>query len=129
MKNFELSGKSQLSVMHIDGPEISKYGVIKLGQKKGEVRGIVEKPIFKDAPSKFASIGRYVLTADIFSILRSIESGAGGEIQLSDAINIQATKDGVASIELMGNRFDCGSVDGFIQATKHEYEKRSIKKC
>ena len=124
IESFELSGKSQLLAMNIDGPEVSKYGVIKVGYKEGEVNGLVEKPAFENAPSNFASIGRYVLTEDIFKILHSIDFGAEGEIQLSDAINIQAMRGGVEFIELKGQRFDCGSVEGLIEASNYEYEKR-----
>ena len=66
---FSKSGKSQLSIMKVDGPEISKYGVIIKSETEGSVSGIVEKPQYRNAPSNLASIGRYVLTPDIFDIL------------------------------------------------------------
>lgn len=78
--------------------------------------GLVEKPTFENAPSSLASIGRYVLTPDIFEILRTQPPGAGGEIQLADAINSQATSDMVNAVTLNGKRFDCGSVRGFLDA-------------
>ena len=120
---FEQSGKSQLSVMEVDGPAISKYGVIDKNSH-GTVCGLVEKPNFKDAPSNLASIGRYVLSPTIFDLLRDMPSGSGGEIQLADAINILACDGSVEAVTLNGVRFDCGSVEGFMEASAHEYKKR-----
>ena len=116
VKAFELSRRTQLSVMKVDGPNISKYGVVVPGSTMGSVRGLVEKPRMEDAPSNLASIGRYVLTPDIFDILRSQPPGAGGEIQLADAINTQAIKGAVEAVVLRGRRFDCGSVQGYLDA-------------
>ena len=87
---FEKSGKTQLSVMEVNGPDISKYGVVIPNGEPGSVAGLVEKPDADKAPSNLASIGRYVLTPDIFDILRNQPAGAGGEIQLAYAINTQA---------------------------------------
>ena len=121
------SGKSQLSVMEVSGPEISKYGVV-VPSKSGEsISGLVEKPKYEEAPTNLASIGRYVLTGDIFDILRDLPEGLGGEIQLADAINILANKGSVCTVNLKGTRFDCGSIDGFIAASAHEYAKRMKK--
>jgi UTP--glucose-1-phosphate uridylyltransferase len=121
LKNaYESSGKTQLSVMKVIGAEISKYGVITEGHEKGAVAGIVEKPNFKDANSNIASIGRYVLTPEIFDILSDLSPGAGGEIQLADAINTQAALGQVKSVISTAVRFDCGSVKGFLEAILHE---------
>ena len=90
------------------------------------IAGLVEKPDAMDAPSNLASIGRYVLTPDIFDTLRGLKAGSGGEIQLADAINIHAQQGSVETVRLNGRRFDCGSVDGFMQASSHEYKKRCI---
>ncbi len=124
---FSKSGKSQLSIMKVDGPEISKYGVIVKSESEGTISGIVEKPAYRDAPSNLASIGRYVLTSDIFDILGKLAKGSGNEIQLVDAINFQAQRDAVNSVVLQGTRFDCGSIDGFISAINHEYKKKGNK--
>ena len=123
---FAASGKSQLSVMEVDGPDISKYGVVVPSGLGAGIVGLVEKPDASDAPSNLASIGRYVLTPDIFQTLRGISAGSGGEIQLADAINIHARKGLVETVRLNGRRFDCGSVDGFMQASVYEYEKRLV---
>ena len=116
---YELSGKTQLSVMEVNGPDISKYGVVVPNGGSGSVAGLVEKPDANKAPSNLASIGRYVLTPDIFDILCTQPAGAGGEIQLADSINTQATKDAVQSVTLNGLRFDCGSVEGYLDAIMH----------
>ena len=120
---YQLDGKSQLSVMKVDGPEISNYGVVIPDRDGTGIIGLTEKPELEDAPSKLASIGRYVLTPDIFDIIRDISPGSGGEIQLADAINIQAKRGGVNTVPLKGKRFDCGSVKGFVEATNFEFKK------
>ena len=94
------------------------------GDKTGSVAGLIEKPNIEDVPSNLASIGRYVLTPDIFDILRSQAPGAGGEIQLADAIHTQAQSGGVEAVPLSGLRFDCGSVDRYIDAILHIAAKR-----
>lgn len=75
---FVSSGKSQLSVMKVDGPDISKYGVVVPNGAGTGIAGLVEKPDANDAPSNLASIGRYVLTPDIFETLRGLGAGPGG---------------------------------------------------
>jgi UTP--glucose-1-phosphate uridylyltransferase len=88
------------------------------------VIGVVEKPRQDEAPSNLASIGRYILTSDIFDSLRTLPTGSGGEIQLADALNLHAQNGLLEAVELKGKRFDCGSVDGFMSASAHEYSKR-----
>jgi UTP--glucose-1-phosphate uridylyltransferase len=119
IRGFEKTGKSQLSVMKVNGPDISKYGVIVPKNESGLVTGLVEKPKFENAPSNLASIGRYVLTPDIFDILRNQTIGFANEIQLADSINVQAVNNMVESVLLNGKRFDCGSVEGYINAIKY----------
>jgi UTP--glucose-1-phosphate uridylyltransferase len=124
---FIETGKSQLSVMPVDVANISQYGIIVPSDDGCGVIGVVEKPRQVDAPSNLASIGRYVLTSDIFDILRDLPTGSGGEIQLADALNLHAQAGLLESIELRGKRFDCGSVDGFMSASAYEYAKRPGK--
>ena len=112
---YEKEGKTQLAAIEIIGPDISKYGVLVLGKDKSVV-GITEKPNAKNAPSNFASIGRYILTSDIFNILRKQKPGKNGEIQLADAINHQASKGYVNANIIKQTRFDCGSVEGYLDA-------------
>jgi len=121
---FERTGHSQLSIMPVDEAYISQYGVIIPSSDGSKVKGLVEKPRRDEAPSNLASIGRYILTSDIFDSLRSLLAGFGGEIQLADALNLHA-KDGLLdAVYLKGIRFDCGSVDGFMSASAHEYTTR-----
>ena len=120
------SGKSQLSVMEVDGPDISKYGVVVPNGSGASIAGLAEKPDANEAPSNLASIGRYVLTPDIFDTLRGLSVGSGGEIQLADAINIHAQRGSVETVRLNGRRFDCGSVRGFMAASNHEFENRKF---
>lgn len=96
-----------------------------MGPMRGIV-GLVEKLDANDAPSNLASIGRYVLTPDIFDTLRGLKAGSGGEIQLADAININAQRGSVETMRLNGRRFDCGSVDGFMEAANFEYRRRKV---
>ena len=105
--------------MKVDGPDISKYGVILPNNETGLVDGLIEKPDFKNAPSNLASIGRYVLTPDIFDILKNQSFGVEGEIQLADSINVQAENNMVEAVLLNGKRFDCGNIEGYIQAIKY----------
>jgi len=119
IEGFEKSGKSQLSVMEVNGADISKYGVIMLNDTAKTVTGIIEKPKFNDAPSNLASIGRYILTPDIFGILREQSIGVADEIQLADSINSQAANNMVETVLLNGKRFDCGSIEGYVRAIKH----------
>ena len=121
---YASSGKSQLSVMEVDGSDISKYGVVVPNGSGEGIAGLVEKPDIYDAPSNLASIGRYVLTPGIFETLRGLRAGSGGEIQLADAINIHAQRGSVDTVRLNGRRFDCGSVDGFVEAVNYEYRRR-----
>ena len=118
-KAFQTSGKTQLSVMEVTHSDIHKYGVVVPGHEPNSVAGLVEKPEADKAPSNLASIGRYILTPDIFDILRNQTAGTGGEIQLADAINTQAKNNGVEAVMLDGGRFDCGSVQGYLEAVMH----------
>ena len=119
ISGYEKNGKFQLSVMKVNGPDISKYGVIVPNNKTGLVSGLIEKPNFENAPSNLACIGRYVLTSDIFDILRNQSIGVGGEIQLADSINTQAENNRVETVLLNGKRFGCGNIQGYVEAIKH----------
>jgi UTP--glucose-1-phosphate uridylyltransferase len=121
---FEKTGNSQLSVMQVDEAYISQYGVIIPSSDGHGVLGVVEKPRQDEVPSNLASIGRYILTSDIFDLLRTLPAGSGGEIQLADALNLHAQDGLLEAIRLKGIRFDCGSIDGFMSASAHEYSKR-----
>jgi UTP--glucose-1-phosphate uridylyltransferase len=83
---------------------------------------MVEKPTAGNAPSNLAIIGRYILTPDIFDIIRTTKPGANGEVQITDALQIQAQKGGVIAYKFEGQRFDCGSVPGFVEATNFVFD-------
>lgn len=116
---------SIVAIQEVPMEDVNKYGVI-AGEalKDGiyRVDKMVEKPDPADAPSNLAIIGRYILTPDIFDILRETEPGANGEIQLTDALQTQAQRGCVMAYRFKGRRFDCGSVPGFVEATNYVYE-------
>ena len=124
VKAYQETGNAQLSVMPVDSKDVSKYGIIEAGETTTAVRRLIEKPSLENAPSLIASIGRYVLTPDIFEILKHQESGMGDEIQLAEAIDKQAVAGQVNSVMLKGSRFDCGSVSGYLDAILHVAEQR-----
>ena len=129
IKLYEKYKCSIVAIEEIPMEETHKYGVI--AGKEIEpgiymINDMVEKPASKDAPSNLAIIGRYILTPDIFDIIRKTKPGKGGEIQITDALLTQAEKGMVLAYKFQGTRFDCGSVDGFVEATNYFY-KRSKK--
>ncbi len=128
VKAYASSEKSQILYETVKQEEVNKYGILKWDVTKKIVSGLVEKPDTDKAPSSEASIGRYVLNPNIFDVLRDLKPGAGNEIQLADAINIQAKKNDVFGIKLTGKRFDCGTVSGFVDATLHVAGKRGYLK-
>ena len=95
-----------------------------VGAQPESVASLVEKSSPEGAPSNLAIIRRYVLTPGIFDILRNQSAGAGGEIQLADAINVQAARGDVEAVPLNGRRFDCGSVEGYLDAITHVADRR-----
>ena len=126
---IEVYEKYQCSIVAIEEipmDKTDKYGVIAGNLVDGtsdtyRVTDMVEKPDPKDAPTNMAIIGRYILTPDIFDILRETKPGKGGEIQITDALLEQAKQGKVIAYKFKGKRFDCGSVDGFVEATNHFY--------
>ena len=122
---FEEFGCSIVAVQEVPEEEIHNYGVIAgepLRDGITRVDRMVEKPSAAEAPSNLAIIGRYILTPDIFDIIRGTEPGASGEIQITDALQQQANTGGVMAYRFEGRRFDCGSVPGFVEATNHVYK-------
>lgn len=116
---------SIVAVMEVPEDQISAYGVI-AGEAMGDdlyrVDKMVEKPAAEDAPSNLAVIGRYILTPDIFDIIRETPPGRNGEVQITDALQAQAQNGCVIAYKFKGRRFDCGSVPGFVEATNFVYE-------
>lgn len=115
---------SIVAIQDVPSSQISKYGIIAgdlISNSKNvyRVTNMVEKPAEKDAPSNMAIIGRYILTPDIFNILKDIKTQDGKEIQITDALMQQAKKGKVIAYKFQGKRFDCGSVEGYVQATNY----------
>ncbi|MDR3162389.1 MAG: UTP--glucose-1-phosphate uridylyltransferase GalU [Helicobacteraceae bacterium] len=125
---FSKKRQSIVAVMDVPQSEISSYGIV-LGEEIGDnlvrVNRMIEKPASGSTDSTLAVIGRYILTEDIFAILKHIKPGSGGEIQLTDALNVQAEKGGVLAYRFKGTRYDCGSLHGFVEATNAVYRMLS----
>ncbi len=117
---------SVLAIQEVSEADIPKYGII-AGRELDDgifmVSDMVEKPAAEEAPSNLGIIGRYILTPDIFDILRETRPGKNGEIQITDALQTQAKQNMVMAVKIRGRRFDCGSVAGFVQATQYFFEK------
>lgn len=116
---YEEYGQQVVGVKSVDYSEVSKYGIIGSEGKKGlihNVSNLVEKPQRQYAPSNMAIMGRYILKPSIFSVLESIERGAGGEYQLTDALAQICKDEGLLALELLGNRYDIGDKLGYIKA-------------
>ena len=116
---------SIVAIMEVPEDQVHKYGVIAGESMKDglyRVEDMVEKPAKEDAPSNLAIIGRYILSPDIFDILRDTAPGKNGEVQITDALLQQAKKGCVMAYKFEGQRFDCGSVNGFVEATNFCFE-------
>jgi UTP--glucose-1-phosphate uridylyltransferase len=119
---FAVQGGSVLGVEEVPADQTHRYGVIEGERDESglrRLRGIVEKPKPEDAPSNLAVVGRYLLTPRIFDLLENTGAGAGGEIQLTDAIARLLEEEPVYGFEFEGLRFDCGSKLGYLEATVH----------
>ena len=111
---------SVLGTMNVPREDTRQYGIVSTESQQGDVQrvtGIVEKPKPEDAPTTQAVVGRYILTPHIFDHLRSIKPGAGGELQLTDAIASLLKEEAVLSYQFQGVRYDCGSKLGYLKAT------------
>jgi UTP--glucose-1-phosphate uridylyltransferase len=118
---YQETGGAMVATMEVSPQQASSYGVLDVADQTGpivSVKGMVEKPAAGKAPSNLAVIGRYILTPQVLRNLEEIERGAGGEIQLTDAIaaEVNAGRD-VFGYRFAGQRYDCGSKAGFLQAT------------
>jgi UTP--glucose-1-phosphate uridylyltransferase len=117
---FQSTNESVIALMEVPQTEVHQYGVIKgkvMKERLYEVEGMVEKPPAKDAPSRMAIIGRYVLRPEIFSILQNLPSGKGGEIQLTDGLAQLLRERKIYGCEFSGDRYDIGDKFGFVRAT------------
>lgn len=118
---YQETGGSMVAAMEVPKEKASAYGVLDIKEDMGSmvsVKGMVEKPKLEDAPSNLAVIGRYILTPKVLQNLNQIKAGSGGEVQLTDAIAREIKQDrDVYGYRFRGQRFDCGSKAGFLQAT------------
>ena len=119
MDVYNATGSSVLGVETVDPSQTGSYGIVEIAPKDAyqRVTSIVEKPKPADAPSNLAVVGRYILTPAIFDLLRHTQAGAGGEIQLTDAIAALLQQETVLAHAFSGQRYDCGSKLGYLQAT------------
>jgi UTP--glucose-1-phosphate uridylyltransferase len=117
---YDEVGGNLISVLEVPRDQVSSYGVIDPGEARGnltEVRGLVEKPAVADAPSNKIVSGRYILQPEVMRVLETQEKGAGGEIQLTDAMARMIGTQAFHAVTFAGRRFDCGSKLGFVEAT------------
>ena len=116
--SYEQSGLSIVATQHKADEQLHQYGVVGLADNQVEITCMVEKPKTREeAPSNFAVMGRYVLTPSIFSLLKNMPAGVGGEIQLTDAINALLQQEKVCAHAFHGRRYDCGQAMGYLEAT------------
>jgi UTP--glucose-1-phosphate uridylyltransferase len=116
-----------VAIEEVPMEEIYKYGVIageKINDDLYRITDMVEKPSAEEAPSNLAIIGRYILTPEIFDVIRNTPPGLGGEIQLTDALLHMAKEGKVLGYRFKGERYDCGSLEGFVKATNALFEMK-----
>ncbi len=117
---YDNVGGNLISVLEVPQEEVSSYGVIAPGRQDGvltEVLGLVEKPKRQDAPSNLIISGRYILQPQVMRTLENQEQGAGGEIQLTDAMARMIGEQPFHAVTFAGKRYDCGSKTGYVEAT------------
>jgi UTP--glucose-1-phosphate uridylyltransferase len=117
---YDRLGGNLISVIEVPNEQVSSYGVIAPGKRDGvltEVTGLVEKPSIEDAPSNLIISGRYILQPEIMRVLEGQSQGAGGEIQLTDAMARMLGQQPFHAVTFIGKRYDCGSKTGFVEAT------------
>jgi len=119
-----------VAVEEVPYEEVNKYGIVETeiftnssSERLLKITNMVEKPDIKNAPSNLAIIGRYILIPEIFSVLERTAAGKGGEIQITDALLTLAKEGKVLAYNFKGKRFDCGSVNGFVEATNFFYSQ------
>jgi UTP--glucose-1-phosphate uridylyltransferase len=131
LHRFERLRASIVAVMEVDASQTHRYGIldgVDIEDNVVRIKGLVEKPKPEEAPSNLAIIGRYILTPEIFNILGQKKSGAGGEIQITDAMEILLQKQPIFGYRFEGTRFDCGDKAGFQMANlAFSIERQEIK--
>ena len=127
VKIYEKYRCSIVAVMEVNDESIKNYGVVAGKYVEDDlvmVSDMIEKPEPAEAPTNLAIIGRYVLTPDIFEIIKTTPAGKNGEVQITDALLRQAKNGMVLAYKFKGRRFDCGSIEGFVEATNFFYDHR-----
>lgn len=117
---FDTCQTSVLGVQTVRPEDVSKYGIVagkQVGERLYQVEDLVEKPKQDEAPSNVAILGRYIITPEIFECLEHTKPGAGGEIQLTDALKMLAAKQSMMAYDFIGRRYDVGNKQGFLEAT------------
>lgn len=130
IKVYEKYRCAIVAVMEVNDDSIQNYGVVNgkfIEDSIMLVNDMIEKPNTKDAPTNLAIIGRYILTPDIFEVIKTTKPGKNGEIQITDAMMKQAQNGMVLAYKFSGRRFDCGNVDGFVEATNFFYNQNDKK--
>jgi len=120
-----------VATMEVPNEDVHKYGIIEGNEIEDGVfmvSNMIEKPDNDKAPTNQAVIGRYILTPDIFDMIKETKPGKNGELQITDALRDQAKKGMVIAYRFKGKRFDCGSVDGFVEATNYFYDLEKKQK-
>jgi UTP--glucose-1-phosphate uridylyltransferase len=129
----EATGSSVVATQAVAPEQVSSYGIVATGEfsdRHGTITAIVEKPAPADAPSNLAVVGRYVLSPRIFELLEATRPGAGGEIQLTDAISALLAQESVLAYNFQGMRFDCGTHIGLIEATiRHALDHETLSEA
>ena len=118
------SADGVIAVQTVRPSETDQYGVVEISGLEHQITGVVEKPKAEEAPSNLGVVGRYILPPEIFSALENVETGAGGEIQLTDAISALLQDQKIHAHLFDGKRYDCGSKFGYLQANV-EYALRN----
>jgi UTP--glucose-1-phosphate uridylyltransferase len=116
-----------VAIEEVPKKDVNKYGIIEgieIEDNLFKINNMIEKPDPNNTQSNLAIIGRYILTPEIFDTIRKTPKGKGGEIQITDALFTLAKKGKVLAYKFSGIRFDCGSVDGFVEATNYFYDKQ-----
>jgi UTP--glucose-1-phosphate uridylyltransferase len=132
VKLYEKYKCSIVAIMEVPKDQVYKYGVISGKEIEKDIfmlDDMVEKPDNDKAPSNLAIIGRYILTPDIFKIIENTKPGKNGELQITDALLTQAKNGMVLGYKFKGKRFDCGSMDGFVEATNYFYNMEKAKEA
>lgn len=123
---YEQYNCSVVAIEEVPDDQVDRYGVIAgepLSDNVLQITDMVEKPPIDEAPSNLAIIGRYILTPDIFDILETLPPGRNGEVQITDALMQQAKQGRVLAYKFKGRRIDCGTVEGFVEATNYCFER------